>query len=319
MKTPAFWYDPTQKPSFYVRALEPIYATLRRVHVALTRPAHSPVPTICIGNAVAGGSGKTPVALALHQLLDLPDCLILARGYGGALSGPVRITPGHTAHDVGDEAVLMARHAPVIIARNRLEGASFAQTSGVRMALMDDGLQTWTLTAQTNLLVVDGATGFGNGHLLPAGPLREPLADLFPRLHAVILVGRDATGVRKILPHSLPVFTATFTIDTSAIAPAQPVAAFAGLARPQKFFDSLAAAGLQVSATQSFPDHHPYTSAEIRSLIEWADALHAQLVTTEKDVVKIAPEFLSRVKTIPLIAQFDQPADLKTFILSRLS
>ncbi len=301
MKSPAFWGD---QNSVLAKALAPLGGvtaalTARRIK----KPGFAPgIPVICAGNAGAGGSGKTIVALDLLSKLQ-PRPFALTRGYGGRLKGPVLVGPGHGARDVGDEALLLAAVAPVIVSRDRAAGARLALAEGAGAIVMDDGLQNPGLAKTLSLLVIDGGYGFGNSLLLPAGPLREPVAVAAARCQAAVLIGPDATGAVAKLPANLPVLRARLTVACAMDLAGMPVVAFAGIGRPDKFFTSVAGLGAVLAARVPFPDHHRYTERDARRLTGLAGALDARLVTTAKDFVKL-PEALraaTAVVTVRLV------------------
>jgi tetraacyldisaccharide 4'-kinase len=289
MKTPAFW---ARKHSVLAQALSPlggITATLTARRIK--QPGFAPgIPVICAGNAGAGGSGKTIVALDLLTRLPARP-FALTRGYGGRLTGPVLVGPGHSARDVGDEALLLAAVAPVIVARDRAAGARLALAEGAGAIVMDDGLQNPGLAKTLSLLVIDGGYGFGNFLLLPAGPLREPVAAAAGRCQAAVLIGPDVTGAVAKLPANLPVLQARLAASCAVDLAGLPVVAFAGIGRPDKFFTSVTGLGAVLAARVPFPDHHRYTARDARRLMELAGGLGARLVTTAKDFVKL-PEAL---------------------------
>jgi len=294
LRTPEFW----TKNSVLARALSPLggitaAATARRV----ARPGFAPgIPVICAGNAGVGGSGKT--ILVLDLLARLPNRpFALTRGYGGRLAGPVLIGPLHTAREVGDEALLLAAAAPVIVARHRAAGARLALAEGASAIVMDDGLQNPDLVKTLSLLVIDGGYGFGNGRLLPAGPLREPVAAAAARCQAAVLIGPDVTRATASLPGHLPVLRARLAPSCAEDLNGIRVAAFAGIGRPAKFFDSVRSLGAELAAAVPFPDHHPYSAADAHRLLRLADGLGARLVTTAKDFVKL-PEALRAQSTV---------------------
>lgn len=253
------------------------------------------VPVICVGNLTVGGAGKTPAALAIaHRLRAAGENpFFLTRGYGGRLRGPVRVTSAHSAADVGDEPVLLARVAPTIVARDRVAGAEMAVAQGARIVVMDDGLQNPSLEKDLRIVVVDGRRGIGNGAVIPAGPMRAPLAAQLDRADALLVVEDPAESATAVMTAAaarrLPVLLARLEPDPSAVAALRPqrVLAFAGIASPDKFFATLAAAGIQAAATRSFADHHAYTEAEAEALIARAASDRLTLVTTEKDHVRL--------------------------------
>ncbi|HVZ06970.1 tetraacyldisaccharide 4'-kinase [Rhodopila sp.] len=318
----------TRAPAFWSRdtALSRLLAPLSAVGTALTarrvaRPGwRAPVPVICCGNATVGGAGKTTLVLDLAQRLRRRglDVHILLRGYGGGARGPRRVQPTDNAAMVGDEALLLAAVAPTWTGADRAASARAAVAAGAQVLLMDDGLQNPTLAKSVSLLVIDGASGFGNGRVLPAGPLREPVAAAAARSHAAILIGPDATGALARLPPSLPVLRASLVQDRAIAGLAgRRVLAFAGIARPEKFFAPLRAAGAILVEARPFPDHHPFAAAELDALTRDADRQDARLVTTPKDAVRLPSAFRSRVTVIGVGLAWDDAAAIEA-ILGRL-
>ncbi|HUZ62738.1 MAG TPA: tetraacyldisaccharide 4'-kinase, partial [Acetobacteraceae bacterium] len=241
---PAFWSDDGPLP----RALSPVSFLVAAITAhRMARPGwRAPVPVICCGNVTSGGAGKTTLALDLLARLAARGVAAhaLLRGYGGRERGPLRVDPAaHTAARVGDEALLLAAIAPTWVSADRAAGAAAAVAAGAGAIVMDDGLQNPGLAKDVSFLVIDGASGFGNGRVLPAGPLREPVAAGAARCRAAVLIGPDRTGALSALPPCLPVLRADLASEAAVFA-GQPVFAFAGIARPPKFFDGLEAAGL---------------------------------------------------------------------------
>ncbi len=285
MKAPGFW----ARDGLVARALSPLSriteaATARR----LRGPAADPrIPVICVGNAGVGGAGKTTVVLDL--LARLPNRpAALTRGYGGRLAGPLLVDRDlHGPREVGDEALLLAAVAPTIVARDRAAGARLALAEGAGVIVMDDGLQNPSVKKTVSLLVIDGGYGFGNGRLLPAGPLREPVAAAAARCQAAVLIGLDETGALSALPADLPVLRARLAPDCAQGLGARPVLAFAGIGRPEKFFRTVRALGADLVATRAFGDHHTYSESDANRLLDTAASLGATLVTTPKDFVRL--------------------------------
>ena len=271
MRAPAFWA--AERGGAAACALTPLswlYRLGARGRAAFARPAEAGVPVICVGNFTSGGAGKTPTVIALARLMAGEGIQphILTRGYGGSEGGPLRVDAArHDARAVGDEALLLARAATTWVSRDRAAGAKAAESAGATVLLMDDGMQTPTLAKNLCLAVIDGGAGFGNGRVLPAGPLREPLARGLGRAHALILVGRDRRGALAALgKHDLPVIEADLVPGEEAQALRErPVVAFAGIGRPEKFFETLEEAGCTVIARHAFADHHRYKPGEIAS------------------------------------------------------
>ncbi len=303
MRAPEYWYD--QDRRLPATLLAPLGAlTARATAHRLRRPGwRAPVPVVCCGNAGVGGAGKTTLALDLAQRLGARGLVVhcLTRGYGGRAGANVlRVDPAvHDAAAVGDEALLLAGIAPCWVAADRAAGARAAVAAGARLLLMDDGLQNPGLVQDWPLLVIDGAVGFGNGRLLPAGPLREPVATAAGRAEAAIMIGADRAQVRQQLPPALPVLEARLELDAAAGLPrGHRLLAFAGIARPAKFFDALEAAGLTLVGRRPFPDHHRFRPAALARLQREAGRLGATLVTTPKDAVRLPAELRPEVEVV---------------------
>ncbi|MDE0391182.1 MAG: tetraacyldisaccharide 4'-kinase [Rhodospirillales bacterium] len=314
MRAPAFWA--AERGGIAASALTPLawlYRLGARRRAALAQPVEAGVPVICVGNFTAGGAGKTPTVLALAALLAEEGIRphILTRGYGGSEAGPLRVDPArHDADAVGDEALLLARTAPTWLSRDRAAGAAAAAAAGAPILLMDDGMQTPTLVKNLCLAVIDGGAGFGNGCVLPAGPLREPLARGLSRAHALVLVGDDRRGALAALgAHDLPVIEADLVPGEEVRALCErPVVAFAGIGRPEKFFETLEESGCTVIARYAFADHHRYKPGEIAAIVDEAKERDAQPVTTEKDHVRLPPEARAMVRTLPVTLAWRDPA-----------
>lgn len=263
------------------------------VRFAFARAYRSALPVVCIGNFTAGGAGKTPLAIAVAAMLQDMGAAptFLSRGYGGALAGPHLVNPERDhAGAVGDEPLLLARHAPTVISRDRRAGARFIEAQEAGAIVMDDGFQNPGLEKDVALIAVDAAVGIGNGGVIPAGPLRGPLEFQVRRASAVVLIGAGDAGERlaRQIGTAAPVLRARIEpdADLSALRDA-PVIAFSGIGRPDKFFDMLRASGIQVARTFRFPDHHDFTSEDAERLMEAAREASARLVTTQKDWVRM--------------------------------
>ncbi|HET6522379.1 MAG TPA: tetraacyldisaccharide 4'-kinase [Geminicoccaceae bacterium] len=317
MRAPEFWTRDGPLP----RLLGPLgaaYGLAGRVRAALATPRRAPVPVVCVGNLTVGGTGKTPLALALagHLAATGRRPHLLTRGYGGRLRGPLRVDPTrHDAAAVGDEALLLAGAAPTWLARDRAAGALAAAAAGAGVVVMDDGYQNPTLAKDLALVVVDGATGFGNGRLLPAGPLREPVAEGLRRASALVVVGPDRAGVARLAPPGLPILEAE--IRPAADAPdlsGRRVLAFAGIGRPDKLFDLLRAEGAELVAARAFADHHAYRRPEVEALLAEAARLGALPVTTAKDAVRLPADLRRHVAVLPVALALGDPAALDALL-----
>ena len=321
MRAPDFWAG----DGVLARSLAPLgmgYHLAGRLRRALARPASVGVPVVCVGNLVAGGAGKTPVALALVEALGARGRKVqcLTRGYGGRVSGPHRVDPARdTAARVGDEALLLARAAPTWVARDRAAGARAAAAAGAEVIVMDDGFQNPSLAKDLSLVVIDGAYGFGNGRVMPAGPLRETVPGGLARAEAVVVLGperRDLGARLDARPDGGP------ALLTARLAPrpgserlaGRMVLAFAGIGRPEKFFATLADLGAKVVETRAFPDHHAYAPAEIESLRARAAALDACAVTTEKDAVRLSSELREGIEVLAVAVEWREPEALDALL-----
>ena len=318
MRAPVFWTgDGGGIMPLLLSPIAAVYAaaTARRMR----RPGwRAPVPVICCGNATAGGAGKTTVALDLGQRLANRGVAVhyLLRGYGGRLKGPVRVDPAvHTTVDVGDEALLLAAERPAWVSGDRGAGAQAAVASGAQAIVMDDGLQNPTLEKDLSLLVIDGSYGFGNGRIIPAGPLREPVLAAARRAQAAVLIGEDEAGALRQLPPMMPVLRARLVPGPEAsMLAGQPVLAFCGIANPRKFFATLQEAGAVLAGRQAYADHYPYDEGDLRDLVAEAESLRAILVTTRKDFVRVPPAFRARVTVVTVALAWEEPARIEALL-----
>ncbi len=289
---PLFWERP---PGLAAGLLAPVGAAwdmAGRLRRAIARPYQAPVPVVCVGNLVAGGAGKTPVVLALCDYLA--GCGIAAhvvtRGYGGREGGPLRVDPSrHDVDAVGDEALLLARAAPCWVARDRAAGVRAAAADGAATILLDDGFQNPWVAKALALIVVDAGYCFGNGRVMPAGPLRENLRRGLARADAVVLLAADGEpcAPSKAGLGGVQVVPAVLTAIAGERFAGARVLAFAGIGRPEKFFATLRRIGADLVAERSFPDHHTFRPAEIAELRRAAARAGARLVTTAKDIVRV--------------------------------
>lgn len=317
MKAPEFWTKPPGLMSHLLLPASWLWTLITRRR--LTKPSLDiGIPVICVGNINAGGTGKTPVVLALLQELAGQDTHVLSRGYGGALEGPVKVSErNHTAAEVGDEPLLISAFGPVWVAKDRAAGAIAAKQSGAKIIIMDDGFQNPSLKKTRSIVVVDAEAGFGNGRVIPAGPLREPIEDGLKRADMIVLIGSDSNRAGFLANHkiSTPIVEAELKpLQTGMDWNGLTALAFAGIGRPEKFFDTLRQAGAKVIATRSFGDHAPYRADLLRRLLSEAKAKNAQLVTTEKDAVRLPNEFRSQVLAFPVRLVLKDGAKLSDLI-----
>jgi tetraacyldisaccharide 4'-kinase len=313
VNAPAFWDDADSTLGKMLSPLGHLYAGVTAWRLAHAQPWTASVPIICVGNLTAGGAGKTPVVRDLAARLRNPA--ILSRGYGGQQHGPLKVDPTkHSTADVGDEPLLLAQDAACWIAVDRALGAQAAVSAGAQVIVMDDGLQNPGLTQDLRLIVVDGTAGFGNRRAIPAGPLRESIAGGIARAHALIVVGEDRQGLAQEFGGRLPVLGARLQPQDADHLSGLRVVAFAGIGRPAKFRDTLAEAGAAIAGFHGFADHHPYRDAELRPLAAEAKRLGAALVTTEKDWVRLTPEWRAQVQPVKVTLRWDDQTAIETLL-----
>lgn len=315
MRAPGFWSRPPGLTSALLSPLGAIYAaaTARRVAGPGLRLS---VPVICVGNLTAGGTGKTPTVIALAERLRDRGITahVVSRGYGGTLTEPTRVDPTrHNADQTGDEPLLLAAFAPTWVARDRAAGAKAALEAGAQAILLDDGFQNPALTKDISIVVIDAGAGFGNGRVLPAGPLREPVATGLARANFTLTIGEGEVDVpptpTRLTGQLVPLQTG---MDWQGL----PVFAFAGIGRPEKFFATLRTLGVDLRGTEALADHQPLTPALLKRLGERAAKLSAQPVTTEKDAVRLPAALRGQVMTVPVRLQLDDWSALDAALAS---
>jgi tetraacyldisaccharide 4'-kinase len=300
MKAPKFWFNTPDAPGWQARLLAPVAAVWQAVtarRMARESGATVGVPVICIGNLTAGGTGKTPMVAALMERLAQRGITahVVSRGYGGSIEGPHLVDPlEDIAAKVGDEPLLLAARGLVWVAKDRLAGARAAVEGGAKMILLDDGFQNPALRKDASILMIDADVGFGNGRVIPAGPLREPIAGGLARADVTVVVGDPmarAAALQRWPELSMinQVGAEMQAIRTGLPLKGENVVAFAGIGRPEKFFQTLRVEGANLIATHAFPDHHTYRSTIVRRLIGEARRAGAMLITTEKDAVRLPP------------------------------
>ncbi len=289
------------------------------------------IPVFCVGNYHVGGAGKTPAVLALVKLLrDLGETpVVLSRGYGGRLHGPIMVEPQrHLAADVGDEPLMLARTVPVAVARERLDGLALAKSQGATVIVMDDGFQNPAIAKDASLIVIDAHRGVGNASVFPAGPLRAPLPPQIDRTDALIVVGEGSAAeaiAATIAAQDKPVLTAQLKADDAALSSlrGQRVMAFAGIGDPGRFFRTLRGNGIEVVGERAFADHHPFTQREVEDLVAQAKRQALTLVTTEKDLARLGrggelPPWAQGIVAFPVRLDFDSALKLRRFVSERL-
>ena len=316
MKAPYFWsgtLDPYSREAAPVtRALLTPFAALYRAITAYKLRRATPLkvaaPVICIGNLTVGGTGKTPLARALRDHLTGASirAATLSRGHGGKLRGPIRVDENvHTARQVGDEPLMLSQTGEAWISRDRAAGAAAMVEDGVACIIMDDGHQNPGLHKDLSIIVIDAEDPFGNGFIVPKGPLREPVAEGLARADSIVLM-QDGPVPAHVKASGLPTYRAALRL--AADLPDGPLLAFAGIGRPEKFFDSLRAAGGDIRDTCAYADHHVYTDRDLTFLKALAAEHQASLVTTEKDLARIQKTDRAGISALPARLAFDEAA-----------
>jgi tetraacyldisaccharide 4'-kinase len=329
MREPGFWRRPSSFASLLLLPLGALYGAVAARRLQREGFAAG-IPVLCVGNYHVGGAGKTPTVSVLAGMLrDLGETpVVLSRGYGGRLRGPIKVDPErHASIDVGDEPLMLARTVPVVVARDRISGVALARSQGASVILMDDGFQNPAIAKDASLIVIDGDRGIGNGRVLPAGPLRAPLPPQLARTDALIVVG-DGTAAAPVAAavaaRGKPVLRARLKPDHASLASlsGKRVLAFAGIGDPARFFRTLRAGGIEVVRERAFADHHPFSNSEIEILIMEAKRDALTLVTTEKDLARLGggglAAYAKEILPFAVTLEFDEAAKLRTFITDRL-
>lgn len=319
--TPRFWYQNDNVSKAIAFALTPLslfYAAGHFFHHVFKKPYISKIPVLCVGNIVVGGAGKTPTVLSLIDLIKAHDLaknpVILTRGYGGTKKGPFLIDlKAHDFRDTGDEAILLAKKAPVIVGAERDESAKMAEALGHDLIIMDDGMQNPGLKKDLIFCVVDGKTKLGNNRLVPAGPMREPLQKALNRVDAFIVNRPDKDFKLSEKPH----FNA-FIETRWQPKEGRKYIGFSGIALPEKFKNTLLEQGTDLLDFMSFADHHAFSTEDIQNLKKKAEAENAQLITTEKDFVRIPVDLGKDIETLPISLMFSKEEQLAQFLREKL-
>lgn len=327
IRPPHFWsLQRLSVPALLLAPVAGLYGWVAGRRMRQKPKATAAVPVICVGNYVVGGAGKTPTALALARIARTQGLNpgFLTRGYGGTTREPLVVDPDlHDAARVGDEALLLAEAGPVVVSPDRPAALPLLASQGVDLIIMDDGFQNPSLRKDLSLIVVDGAAGVGNGRVFPAGPLRAPLRTQIIRTDAVIVVGDGKPGdrmVRRVSRAGKVVLKAKLEPAAIRVWGPRSFLAFAGIGRPEKFFNTLDAAGVPLTDVRGFPDHHAYTAEDARKLIARAEADKLDLITTSKDYVRLARKdgdlaaLRARTKVFEVRMHFENEARIATLI-----
>lgn len=320
MRAPAFWSNPPEAPGLAARLLSPlgcVYALATARRIAAARPWRAPAPVICVGNLTAGGTGKTPTALALAERLTARGVAahFVTRGHGGREQGPHLVDIHRDDYSrVGDEPLLLAAFAPTWVAKDRAAGAQAAAAAGAEAIILDDGHQNPAVAKDLSIVVVDAATGFGNGLCIPAGPLREPVQTGLSRAGAVLLIG-DGDVATPGLPAGAPSLRAHLRPRATGLSlEGARVVAFAGIGRPEKFFATVRGLGAEIVKQAAFPDHAPFAPRMLKRLEADAAREGALLVTTEKDSARLPAWFRGKASSVPVELAFKNPEALEALL-----
>lgn len=320
MRAPAFWSNPPEAPGVLARLLSPfgcLYALATARRIANATPWRAPVPVICIGNITAGGTGKTPTALAIAERLIARGIALhfVTRGHGGREEGPHRVDIHRDdAGRVGDEPLLLAAIAPTWVAKDRAAGAKAAVEAGAEAIILDDGHQNPGVAKDLSIVVVDGGAGFGNGYCIPAGPLREPIETGLARASAVALIGEGEVATPG-LPQGSPVLRARLQPRATGLSlEGAKVIAFAGIGRPEKFFETVRSLGAEIVNQVAFPDHAPFAPQMLKRMEAEAALKGALLVTTEKDAARMPAWFRGKAATVPVVMAFEDESALEELL-----
>ena len=319
MRPPRFWFRPPHRPGVLPRLLSPLSLLWQQVELwrwKLGLHVKMPVPVVCVGNINMGGTGKTPTVIeVVKRLQDLgKKPHIVTRGYRGTLAGPVKVDPqAHKADETGDEPLLLAEFAPCWVAKDRLAGTQAAISAGADVVVLDDGMQNPALAPDLTILVADAEIGFGNGRVFPAGPLRQTVDAGVARADLVLAIGPEKA--RKEFQECWPEMHGS-SFMSGKLQPLETgmdwiglrAVAFAGIGRPEKFFATLRGLGAEVVASHAFSDHQQFSEAVLRRMENEAWEIGAQLVTTEKDAVRLPLDFRPNVLTLPVRLELDNAA-----------
>lgn len=308
MKQPKFWTHPNTKRGRLLAPIGHLYEKSVERRFKKVAPYEPKIPVICVGNLCVGGSGKTPLCLALADFFLKKGIKVyfLNHGYKSRLQNVLVDLNLHTSDDISDEALLLAEKAPTIVDKNRARGVMKAEKMGAELVIMDDGFQNPSVKKTISFIVFDGTRGIGNGLCLPAGPLRETLQQGLKRATAAVILGPDRTELTERIHHYIPDFPVLY----AEFKMTQPMVgfkgvAFAGIGMPNKFFDMLKENGVVLEGEYPFPDHYSYKRADIEKMLARSNTV----LTTAKDAVKVPSDLRSRLTVVKPTFVFENPAE----------
>jgi tetraacyldisaccharide 4'-kinase len=319
IKTPKFWYIKNHIFSIFLSPLSLFYNLVHKIYYRLCSEKKISIPTICVGNLVVGGTGKTPVVIELRKLLsgNYNNIFVLLRGYRRSSSKAKIVDINDEPRIVGDEAVLHKNYGQVCVAKDRQKGANLCIQSKADLLILDDGFQSKHIKKDISLIVCDTLNQFGNAKIFPAGPLRESIKSGLSRADALILIKNSKNNLELKFPNDLPVFNAKKKITIPKLN-TKNILAFCALGSPENFYNSLTEIGLIIKQKKSFPDHHFYSDNEIIQIINLAEKDSLDIITTEKDIIKINRKFRKKIKFTKLEIIFKSKQSLKYFLKERI-
>jgi len=321
-RAPEFWYK--KNDTILSRILYPIsllFRFLSKIYIFLNKTKYSEIPVICIGNLVVGGAGKTPLALKIGKILKLSGYIphFITRGYSGNIKNNIKVEKFHRPEEVGDESIILSSVAPTWIGSNRIKSTKNAFKEKADCVIMDDGFQNPTIHKDFSIIVIDGKQGFGNRRVLPSGPLRESIRRGLDRSNAVIIVGEDKFNIKKLISNKIPIFNAKFDVSKNEeIFKGKNITAFAGIAYPTKFFDTLEDEGAKILKKITFPDHYIYNEEDLLNLVEIANNNKTILVTTQKDFIRIPENYKSIIHKLEGEIKLEEESLLKEILANVL-
>jgi tetraacyldisaccharide 4'-kinase len=318
-KAPKFWHEITLV-AIMLLPLSLIYYVVFLLKKITAKPYKSKIPVICIGNVNVGGVGKTQVALLINNILQQKNikCCFITRGYGGNYKEAVRVDlQTHDAKHVGDEAIMLAKYANVYVGHSRACAAKLAEKDQMQVIIMDDGLQNFSITKDFNILVVDGNIGFGNGLLLPAGMLRQSINSVLNDINLAIIIGNDSSNNKKLLK-GCNILNASIQTQQIINIKDRRLIAFAAIAYPQKFYQTITELGAHLIETHDFADHYLYNINDLDKLQIIAKQHQAELITTEKDYVKIPKDYQEKIICLKVQLQMEDYSALEEIIFSAI-
>ena len=302
LKAPKFWYQ--KKDTYLSNSFYPLSLLFRfgtKIRNLVSTKQNTKLPIICVGNIVVGGAGKTPVALKIGKLLIKAgyNPHFISRGYSGTIKSSTLVQSWHSAKSVGDESILLSEIAPTWIGGDRINSANLAHQNGSDCLILDDGFQNPNIQKDFSIIVINATQEFGNKRVMPSGPLRESIKRGLSRTHLVIVIGNTSEKIKKTIPVNIPIIEAKFQINKeNKIFKGQNITAFAGIAYPEKFFQSLEEQGAKIVKKLSYPDHYIYNENDLLSLAEIANKTKSILVSTKKDYIRIPKSYRSLINTL---------------------